>query len=142
MTQQKNFEYHRRPIRRCQQRGSFSAFMVILIVSLTGMSGLVFDGGRVISAYLEISDDAQNAARLGTQNLISIRAGSPEIHPAQAHEDMSEFLQQRGHDALVFVSSSSITVEIRRRVPMRVLNMFGVSSRTINVRRTVEAVAQ
>lgn len=142
MTQHHNCDCQQHHIRRCHQRGSFSAFMVILTVSLIGMSGLVFDGGRVISAYLDISDDAQNAARLGTQNLISIRAGSPEIHPAQAHEDMSEYLRQRGHDASVFVSTNSITVEIRKRVSMRVLNMFGVSSRIISVRRTVQAVAQ
>jgi hypothetical protein len=78
-------------ISRHQQRGSFSAFMVIMIVSLVALSGLVFDGGRIIGAYLEMSDDAQNTARIGTQNIVSIRAGEPEIDPAQAHQDMSNY---------------------------------------------------
>lgn len=116
--------------------------MVIMIVSLVALSGLVFDGGRVVSTYLEISDDAQNAARIGTQNLVSIRVGDPEIDPAQAHRDISEFLRQQGHDASVYVAKESITVEIRKHVPMRVLNMFGVTGRTISVRRTVQAVSQ
>jgi hypothetical protein len=111
-------------------------------MSLFGLSGLVFDGGRVVGAYLEISDDAQNAARIGTQNLVSIRAGQPSIDAAQAHKDISQFLQQRGHSASVYVSAGSITVEIRKHVPMRILNVFGISGRTISVRRTVEAVAQ
>lgn len=129
-------------ISRHQQRGSFSAFMVIMIVSLVALSGLVFDGGRIIGAYLEMSDDAQNTARIGTQNIVSIRAGEPEIDPAQAHQDMSNYLQQQGHDASVYVTKESITVEIRKYVPMRVLNMFGISGRTISVRRTAQMVSQ
>lgn len=125
-----------------RQRGSFSAFMVIMIVSLVALSGLVFDGGRIVGTYLEMSDDAQNAARVGSQNLVSIRAGEPSIDSGRAHHDMSVYLQERGHDASVFVTPSEITVEIRKYVPMRVLNMFGVSGRTISVRRTVQAVAQ
>ena len=129
-------------ISRHQQRGSFSAFMVIMIVSLVALSGLVFDGGRIIGAYLEMSDDAQNTARIGTQNIVSIRAGEPEIDPAQAHQDMSNYLQQQGHDASVYVTKESITVEIRKYVPMRVLNMFGISGRTISVWRTAQMVSQ
>jgi hypothetical protein len=129
-------------ISRHQQRGSFSAFMVIMIVSLVALSGLVFDGGRIIGAYLEMSDDAQNTARIGTQNIVSIRAGEPEIDPAQAHQDMSNYLQQQGHDATVYVTKESITVEIRKYVSMRVLNMFGISGRTISVRRTAQMVSQ
>ena len=129
-------------ISRHQQRGSFSAFMVIMIVSLVALSGLVFDGGRIIGAYLEMSDDAQNTARIGTQNIVSIRAGEPEIDPAQAHQDMSNYLQQQGHDASVYVTKESITVEIRKYVSMRVLNMFGISGRTISVWRTAQMVSQ
>lgn len=116
--------------------------MVVMIVSLVALSGLVFDGGRIIGAYLEMSDDAQNAARIGTQNIVSIRAGEPEIDPAQAHQDMSNYLQQQGHDASVYVTKESITVEIRKYVSMRVLNMFGISGRTISVRRTAQMVSQ
>lgn len=127
---------------RRRQRGSFSAFMVIMIVSLVALSGLVFDGGRLVGTYLEMSDDAQNAARIGTQSLVSIRAGDPEIDPAQAHRGMSNYLKQQGHDASVYVTEESITVEIRKHVPMRVLNMFGISGRTISVQRTVYMVSQ
>ena len=125
-----------------RQRGSFSAFIVIIIVSLTALSGLVFDGGRIVGTYLEMSDDAQNAARIGTQNLVSIRDGDPEIDPAQAHRDMFEYLQQQGHDASVYFSKDSITVTIRKHVSMRVLNLFGISGRTVSVQRTVQMVSQ
>lgn len=111
-------------------------------MSLVALVGLVFDGGRIIGTYLEMSDDAQNAARIGTQNLVSIRSGDPEIDPAQAHRDMSDYLQQQGHDAFVYVSKESITVEIRKHVSMRVLNLFGISGRTISVQRTVQMVSQ
>lgn len=127
---------------RRRQRGSFSAFMVIIIVALVALSGLVFDGGRLVGTYLEISDDAQNAARIGSQSLVSIRAGDPEIDSAQAHREMSEHLRQQGHNASVYVSKRSITVEIRKYVPMRVLNMFGISGRTISVQRTVQVISQ
>jgi hypothetical protein len=128
--------------KRRKDRGSFSAFMVIMIVSLVGLSGLVFDGGRMIGVYLEISDDAQNAARIGTQNITSIRAGEPTIDSGRAHYDMSQFLQEHGHDASVFVTGDEITVEIRKYVPMKVLGLFGVAGRTVSVRRIVQAVSQ
>ena len=129
-------------VSRRRQRGSFSAFMVIMIVSLVALAGLVFDGGRIIGTYLEMSDDAQNAARIGSQSLVNIRAGDPEIDPAQAHREMSDYLRQQGHDASVYVSKESITVEIRKHVSMRVLNLFGISGRTISVQRTVQMVSQ
>lgn len=114
----------------------------IIAVSLVSLGGLVFDGGRVISTYLEISDDAANAARVGSQHLTSIRAGDPVVDVERSHRAMSQYLLERGHQSSVFVNGTEITVVIRKRVPMRVLHMFGVSSREVSVQRTVQAIAQ
>jgi hypothetical protein len=122
-------------------RGTFSAFFVVIIVSLISLAGLVLDGGRMVATYLEISDDAQNAGRVGVQHITNIRAGQPRIDPERAHREMSDYLQQRGHNSSVFVSESEIVVEIRSYVPTTVLQMFGVRGRTVTVRRTVQAVA-
>jgi len=129
--------YHRE-----SQRGSFSALLVVIIASLISLGGLVFDGGRMVATYLEISDDAQNAGRIGAQHIVNVRANEPRIDAEIAHRYMSEYLRQRGHNAKVFVSGGDITVEISTYVPSTVLQMFGVQGRTVSVRRTVHAVAQ
>lgn len=127
---------------RKSNRGSFSAMIAIIAVSLVGLGGLVFDGGRVVSTYLEISDDAANAARIGTQQIVNIRAGEPIIDVERSHIMMSRYLLERGYQSSVFVEGIQITVSISKRVPMKVLNMFGVGYRTVTVQRTVQAVSQ
>jgi hypothetical protein len=116
--------------------------IVVIIVSLIALSGLVLDGGRLVAAYLEISDDAQNAGRIGTQQLVSIRAGDPIVDFAIGHREMSRYLQEHGHNATVYVDGAEVTVVITKRVNMTILSMFGVSSRTVRVQRTVQAVSQ
>ena len=55
-------------------RGSLSAFVACLVTMFIALAGLTFDGGRVISKYVEISDVAANATALadaGHQNSVA-----------------------------------------------------------------------
>jgi len=129
-------------VTREKHRGTFSAMIVAMAVSLIALGGLVFDGGRVVSTYLEISDDAQNAARIGSQQLTSIRAGDPVVDAVVGHREMAKYLQQRGYQSSVYIDGAQITVAINARVQMKVLNLFGIGSRNVKVTRTVQAVSQ
>jgi len=57
------------------QRGSISALVVCLVISAIAVVGISYDGGRVVSSYVELSDVAQNAARIGAQHVVGIREG-------------------------------------------------------------------
>ena len=46
-----------------RNRGSLSAMVVCLLMATMSLAGLAYDGGRVVSTYMEMSDAAQNAAR-------------------------------------------------------------------------------
>lgn len=48
-----------------KNKGSLSAMVVCLVMATMSLAGLAYDGGRVVSTYMEMSDAAQNAARLG-----------------------------------------------------------------------------
>ena len=57
------------------ERGSISALVLGLTITFMLCAGLVVDGGRVVSRYLELADIAENAARSGSQELRSLRSG-------------------------------------------------------------------
>lgn len=121
-------------------RGSISAFVVCSVLGLVSLAGLAFDGGRVVSAYVDISDAAQNAARMGDQFLVGIRDGRPRVDVTVGTGAVRSFLASRRLTGEVSVRGRAITVTVSQRVPMRILSLFGVTSRVITVSRTSELV--
>ena len=71
-----------------RNRGSLSAIVVCLVMATMSLAGLAYDGGRVVSTYMEMSDAAQNAARLGGQQIVGIREGNPRIDEGLATSAM------------------------------------------------------
>lgn len=121
-------------------RGSISALVVSLVSTFALLSGLAFDGGRVVNTYVQLSDVAENAARLGAQNIIGIRAGNPRIDPGRAAESMDDFL---GHFALTGryqFSGMTVTIAVSRNLPMTTMRFVGVTSRRVTVHRKVTVV--
>lgn len=114
--------------------------MVCLVMATMSLAGLAYDGGRVVSVYMEMSDTAQNAARLGGQQLVGIRSGHPYISEKLATSAIRAYLMARGLTGNFEILGTKATVEVSKKVPMRILGIIGIGDRTIRVIRTVDVV--
>ena len=123
-----------------KNQGSLSAMMVCLVMATMSLAGLAYDGGRVVSMYMEMSDTAQNAARLGGQQLVGLRSGHPRIDEDLATSAMRTYLVARGLTGSFDIQGTKATVVVSTKIPMRILGIIGVSERTIRVIRTVDVV--
>lgn len=116
--------------------GSISAFVVCITMSLLVLTGLVVDGGRVIARYAELSDVAENASRIGSQQIVGIRTGDPQLNEVGARQRISEFLSSKGLSGNVTARDGGTFVEIRTTMPMRMLSIIGIHDRRIVVTRS------
>ena len=123
-----------------RNRGSMSAMVVCLVMATMSLAGLAYDGGRVVSTYMQMSDAAQNAARLGGQQLVGIRNGRPHIDEDLATSAMRAYLVARGLTGSFDIQGTRATVVVSTKVPMRILGIIGVGERAIQVNRTVDVV--
>ena len=114
--------------------------MVCLVMATMSLAGLAYDGGHVVSTYMEMSDAAQNTARLGGQQLVGIRSGHPHIDEGLATTAMRAYLVARGLTGNFDIQGTKATVEVSQKVPMRILGIIGIGDRTIRVIRTADVV--
>ena len=105
-------------------------------MSLLVLTGLVVDGGRVVARYAELADVAENASRIGSQQIVGIRSGDPQLNEGEARRRIIEFLNTRHINGRVTVSAGGTIVEIRESVPMRMLSIIGIYERRIVVTRS------
>jgi hypothetical protein len=122
-------------------RGSISALVVCLVMGAFSLTGLAFDGGRVVATYMELSDAAQNAARLGGQQVVGIRDGDPRVDPTASTSVMNNYLSVRGLRGSFSVADDVVVVRVQQRVSMRILGLFGVGDRLVSASRTAEVVS-
>ena len=123
-----------------KNKGSLSAMVVCLVMATMSLAGLAYDGGRVVSRYMEISDAAQNAARLGGQQIVGIREGNPRIDEDLATSAMRAYLVTHGLTGIFDIQGTRTTVTVSTKISMRILGIIGVGERTIRVNRTVDVV--
>ncbi len=121
-------------------QGSLSAFVACLVTMFLALGGLAFDGGRVIAGYVEIADVAENAARAGSQMIVDIRSGNPQIDVSAARVQAEAVLRLSGVDGTVIASQELIEIQVRRNVSMKILSLFGVGNRSISVARRATPV--
>jgi hypothetical protein len=55
-----------------REKGSISGLFVCLVVGLLSITALVFDGGKVVQTYDELSTLAADTARIGGQQIVGI----------------------------------------------------------------------
>lgn len=125
---------------RSENKGSLSAMVVCLVMATMSLAGLAYDGGRVVSTYMAVTDAAQNAARLGGQQIVGIRDGHPHIDENLATSTIRAYLLARGLMGTFDIQGTKATVVVSRKIPMRILGIIGVGERTIRVNRTVDVV--
>lgn len=120
--------------------GSITAFVVMLAMSFIACAGLAVDGGRLVAAKVQLADQAENAARAGTQEITALRTGDPKVDVDRAITTASDFMNRHQIHGQVSATSSEVTVTTTRVVPMSILVLFGVGSRLITAQRTARPV--
>jgi len=127
-------------VNQVSESGSISAFVVGMVLTLMSCSALVIDGGNVVAQYLRYADLAENAARSGTQELRSLRSGSPTIDSTRARQAALTYLASHGVSGEVDVQNNFIVVTIRASVGFVLLNLIGLRETSIAVTRSAEPV--
>ena len=120
----------------CRHRGSISALVVCLVISAVAVLGISYDGGRVVSTYVELSDVAQNAARIGAQHVVGIREGNPRISRSASSSAVENFLRSEDVSGNFDMDSRRVTVRVSAVVPMKILGIIGLHWRTVSVTRS------
>ena len=126
--------------RRSQDAGSITVLVLGLILSFMAAAGLAVDGGRLVAARITVSDHAENAARVGAQQVGSMRSGRPILRDASARSAALSYLASHGLSGEVAVGARTITVTTRITQSTALLRLVGIFERTVAATRTAEIV--
>jgi Flp pilus assembly protein TadG len=121
---------------RHYEQGSVTALVVSLTMTFVACCALAVDGGRLVAAYVQLSDHAGNAARRGVQEVTSLRSGDPIIDGERARRVANAYLSQNGLQGEVLAEDRAVTVGITTSVKMAMLGVFGIGDRRVTVSRT------
>lgn len=124
--------------RTSRDRGSMTVFIIGLVLSFVVAAGLAVDGGRLVAARIAVSDHAENAARVGAQQVGAVRSGRRILVAATARAAALQYLASQGLTGEVTVGSRSITVTTHISQPTTILRLVGVTERTVTASRSAE----
>jgi Flp pilus assembly protein TadG len=116
------------------ERGIVTAFVATFVVAFLAVAGLVSDGGRILAAHRQASDEAEAAARAGAQALDedALRSGSFGLDAAGAEEKALDYLAATGHEGTVEVVGDRVRVEVTFQQDLALLRMVGVGPVTVS----------
>ena len=126
--------------RQHEDSGSITAFVVMLLMTFVACAGLAVDGGRMVAAKVQLADQAENAARAGTQEITALRTGDPRIDPKRAISTAQDFMIRHQIRGQVSATAFEVTVTTTRVVSMSLLGLFGVGSRLMSAQRSARPV--
>ena len=111
-------------------RGSITAYLLIMTVAFVVLAGLVLDGGAALTAHGTAADTAQQAARAGADALDeqSLRASAPAgltANPAAAAA-AAAVLAAADVTGDITVTGSTVTVTARATTPTAILAVVGI----------------
>lgn len=121
-------------------RGSISAFVVCLAMTFFFVAGLAVDSGRILASKIAVADHAENAARIGAQQVGGLRTGEWSIDAESARRAALRYLADFGLGGEVLVDSSSVVVSTSLVENMTLLRLVGVSSSVVRATRRAELV--
>ena len=125
-------------LRQHPERGSVSVYVVIIAASLMLMAGLCVEGGRVLNARSTMADQAEQAARVGVQQLSMDKlrgSGVAATDPSAASSAARSYLARTGdaQTSTVKASSDRVSVTVERDVPTTMLRLVGIPSIHVSV---------
>jgi hypothetical protein len=112
------------------ERGAVTALVAVFFVALLAVAGLVYDGGRAITAKRRAINQAEQAARAGARAIdpAALRAGAPDRLDARvAAEQARSYLASVGAtESSVAVSGTRVQVTVSFREPTLLLGLLGI----------------
>lgn len=111
--------------------------VVVLTIAVVAAAGLVIDGGRVLAARRDATNVAAAAARTAAQELDVNRfenSNEVELVGNDARNVAQEILTRQGYaaiDTTITIDGATVRVEIRDEVPLTLLALTGLRSRTV-----------
>jgi hypothetical protein len=128
---------------RLEDRGSITAFSVLLLVAIFVLMGMVLDGGTQVSAHQSAVDEAEQAARAGAGALsvAALRSGSVQLNDQQAVAVAEAFTVATGHPGTATAIGRTVTVHVQYRVPTAILGIIGITSLPVSASASAVDVA-
>lgn len=121
-------------MRRRDERGSVTVFVVVFTVTLILVGGLATDGGTLLAARRAAINEAEGAARAGAQAVRSdlLRAGATvAVDPVDARRRVVAYLGRSGHQGIVEITGDTVRVEVSFTQPLAVLGLAGLAPITV-----------
>ena len=127
-----------RDLRQHSERGSVSVYVVIIASALMLMAGLCVEGGRVLNTRATMADQAEQAARVGVQQLSMDKlrsSGVASTDPSAATSAARSYLARTGdaQTSTVKASTDRVSVTVERDVPTTMLRLVGIPSIHVSV---------
>lgn len=120
------------------ERGSVTAFVVVLATAFIVGAGLVIDGGLALAGKSTAEDEAQQAARTAATVLAQqpLRDGQIVVNAAPALAAAHAYIAATGDGGTIALDGTLIHVRVVRHQPTRILGLFGVSEITVTANAT------
>ncbi len=125
-------------------RGSLSAFVVLLTVALVAVVGLVACGGQLLSAREAALSEAEQAARAGAAvvSAQALRSGRIADGGEVAIQAAEQVMAEDGHPGSASAEGTEVTVVVTPYpVPTPLLSLVGISSLHVSASASAQAVA-
>jgi len=125
--------------------GAVTVILLLLSGAFLAFAGLVWDGGRAITARQHAADLAEQAARAGADDLdvaAARRQGIDAIDAPQAITDACRYVRVTalGAQCTATATATAVTVRVTTRTPTVLLGLVGLSSLTTRGSATAGAV--
>ncbi len=125
--------------------GVASVIVVLLTGALLALAGLVWDGGRAITARQLAADLAEQAARAGADDVdvSTLRAtGADTVDVPAAVRDACHYVAVTapGVTCQAAATAGAVTVNVTTRTPTAVLGVVGINTLTTHGHATAAAV--
>jgi len=124
------------------ERGSLTAFLVLLVVPLFALVGLVVDEGRAMAVQQAAAVEAEQAARAGAGqvSIADLRLGRVELDVPAALAAAERYTVLAGHPGTATVVGSTVTVRVVVHVPTAILGIVGVTAITVSATASADNV--
>ncbi|MEG9227292.1 TadE/TadG family type IV pilus assembly protein [Aeromicrobium sp. Sec7.5] len=131
-------------MRSQDERGSTTIFILVMALALFGSAALVIDGGYALSERRELTNQAEQAARVGADalNQNSLRdGGRVSVDPARARAAADAYL--RAVDAppsTITITGSRVTVTLSTTYDTVLLSVIGMNEMSVSGSGSAESI--
>jgi hypothetical protein len=122
--------------------GQITAFVVVCAAGLFLFAGLVLDGGLALAGKVAAADDAQEAARAGTQqlDLAQLRLSQRvRLDRRRAVAAALAYIHASGDSGRAEAGETTVTVTVTHRQRTQILAAIGISDLVTTAKATARA---